>query len=92
MGGKKTMRMMVLFALGLCGCGASLAGLKDTAAKDLNCEAGDLDTSRIREGYAPDGFGARVEVSGCGNRAEYEKKGPKTWMLVTEVEPIKEGE
>jgi hypothetical protein len=85
----RAMRIFLLLSVWMAlssGC-VRLSGLKPTAAADMSCKEEELSTDVIREGYAPDDFGARVVVTGCGNRAEYEKKGPDEWMLVSEVEP-----
>ena len=79
--------LLPILLLAAAGCGPNLAGLNPVAAKELSCEENQLSTSTVRDGYAPDDFSARVEVSGCGNKATFEKKGESTWVVVTDVEP-----
>ena len=76
---------LMLLVLPLTAC-VSQAGLKAHAAEDMGCEADKLSTSKVRNGYSGDDFGARFEVEGCGEKVVYEKKGPSNWAAVSEAE------
>jgi hypothetical protein len=82
------MRIIALLSLiSLAAC-VSQAGLKAQAAEDMGCEEDKLSTSKVRDGYSGDDFGARFEVEGCGEKVVYEKKGQSTWTAVTEAESV----
>jgi hypothetical protein len=72
----------------LCACGASQGGLREQAAADLNCKEDEISAKQVKSGYSGDDFGAHFEVEGCSQKALYEKKGPYSWAIISEPEPV----